>query len=221
MHVIIDTGSKSMRSHRTWLFLFLLTGSAPVMADHHVDAVVDKPAFVPQFELRYEQKEWREDAANSEFITPEFKSLSDTTTQLDQIDARILYPVARKGMEFGVGLNIRYIQGVSSGTLDGTQQKFRVDDAIPALHARALFDLPFQGFSAGVEGSHTGLSDQFFDDQTQLQYFDYRAQLRYQWTNGLGLQGGWQHQQMSLDLSEENNTTFSSEGPYLDLNWRF
>ena len=115
-------------------------------------------------------------------------------------------------MEVGVGLNIRYIQGISTGTQEGAQQTIRVDDAIPALHARALFDLPFQGFSAGLEGSHTGISDQLFD---------YRAQLRYEWTNGFGLQGGWQHQQMSLDLSEDTSTTFSSEGPYIDLNWRF
>ncbi|MDH3948899.1 MAG: hypothetical protein OEU74_08050 [Gammaproteobacteria bacterium] len=210
-----------MRTNRTWLLLFLLTGSLSVMADSQVDAAGDKSAYLPQFEFRFAQKEWRQDADNREFITPEFKSLSDTTTQIDQLDARILYPLTGKGMEVGVGLNIRYIQGTSSGTLDGTQQKIRVDDAIPALHARALFDLPFQGFSAGVEGSHTGFSDQFFDNRTQLQYFDYRAQLRYEWTNGLGLQGGWQHQQMSLDLSEDSNTTFSSEGPYLDLNWRF
>lgn len=210
-----------MRTNRTWLLLFLLTGSAPVMADSQADAAGDKSAYLPQFEFRFEQKEWRQDAGNPEFITPDFKSLSDTTTQIDQLDARILYPLTRKGMEVGVGLNIRYIQGTSSGTLDGTQQKIRVGDAIPALHARALFDLPFQGFSAGLEGSHTGLSDQFFDDRAQLQYFDYRAQLRYEWTNGLGLQGGWQHQQMSLDISEDSDTTFSSEGPYLDLNWRF
>jgi hypothetical protein len=211
----------AMPPKQTWLFLFLLTGSASVMADHHVEGVDGKPAYLPQFEFQFEQKEWREDTDSREFITPEFKSLSDTTTQIDQLDARILYPLTTKRMEFGVGLNIRYIQGTSSGTLDGAQQKIRVDDAIPALHARALFDLPFQGFSAGLEGSHTGLSEQFLDYNSQLQYFDYRAQLRYQWTNGLGLQGGWQHQQMSLDLSDDSNTTFSSEGPYLDLNWRF
>lgn len=210
-----------MQPKQTWLFFLLLTGSGSVMADHHVEGVGSKPVYLPQLELQFQQKEWREDANSREFITPEFKSLSDTTTQIEQLDARILYPLTRKGMELGVGLNIRYIQGTSSGIQDGIQQKLRVDDAIPALHARALFDLPFQGFSAGLEGSHTGLSDQFLTNRGQLQYFDYRAQLRYQWTNGLGLRGGWQHQQMSLDLSEENNTTFSSEGPYLDLKWRF
>ena len=201
-----------MRTNRTWLLLFLLTGSAPVMADSQADAAGDKSAYLPQFEFRFEQKEWRQDAGNPEFITPDFKSLNDTTTQIDQIDARILYPLTGKNMEVGVGLNIRYIQGVSSGTLDGAQQKIRVDNAIPALHARALFDLPFQGLSAGLEGSHTGFSEQIFD---------YRAQVRYEWTNGLDLQGGWQHQKMSLDISEDSDTTFSSEGPYLDLNWRF
>ena len=198
--------------NRTWLLIVLLTGSLSVMADSQADAAGDTPAYLPQFEFRFEEKQWRQDAENRDLLTPEFKSLSDSTTQIEQFDARILYPLSGKGMQLGVGLNIRYIQGISNWSTGGVQQRSRVEDAIPALHAKALFDLPLQGFSAGLEGSHTGFSDQLFD---------YRAQLRYQWDNGLGLQGGWQHQQMSLDLSEDTNTTFSSEGPYLDLNWRF
>jgi len=178
-----------MRTNRTWLFLFLLTGSLSVMADSQADVAENTPVYSPQFEFQFAQKQWHQDADNRELLTPDFKSLSDTSTQID-----------------------RYIQGVSNWSAGGTQQKVRVEDAIPALHAKALFDLPLTGFSAGLEGSHTGFSDQLFD---------YRAQLRYEWGNGLGLQGGWQHQQMSLDLSEDTNTTFSSEGPYLDLNWRF
>ncbi len=199
--------------NRTWLFFLLLTGSLSVMADSQADVAGDTSAYLPQFEFRFEQKQWRQDAENRDLITPDFKSLSDTSTQIEQFDARILYPLSGKsGMQVGVGLNIRYIQGISNWSTGGVQQKTRLEDAIPALHAKALFDLPLQGFTAGLEGSHTGFSDQLFD---------YRAQLRYQWGNGLGLQGGWQHQQMSLDLSEDTNTTFSSEGPYLDLNWRF
>ena len=201
-----------MRTNRSWLFIFLLTGGAPVMADSQTDTNAAAPRYLPQFELRFEQKQWYQDQTRGELLQPEFKSLNEKSTQIEQFDARFLYPLKAKGMDVGVGLNIRYIQGISSGTLDGAQQKIRLDDAIPALHARALFDLPVQGFSAGLEGSHTGISDQLFD---------YRAQLRYEWTNGLGLQGGWQHQQMSLDLSEDTDTTFSSEGPYLDLKWRF
>jgi len=199
--------------NRTWLFFLLLTGSLSVMADSQADVAGDTSAYLPQFEFRFEQKQWRQDAENRDLITPDFKSLSDTSTQIEQFDARILYPLSGKsGMQVGLGLNIRYIQGISNWSTGGVQQKTRLEDAIPALHAKALFDLPLQGFTAGLEGSHTGFSDQLFD---------YRAQLRYQWGNGLGLQGGWQHQQMSLDLSEDTNTTFSSEGPYLDLNWRF
>ncbi len=201
-----------MRIHWTWLVLFLLTGGLPVMADTQTDTSGAAAAALPRFEFQLAQKQWHQEADNRDLITPDFKSLHDNTTQIDQFDARILYPLTGKGLQLGVGVNIRYIQGISNWSVDGAQQKTRLDDTIPALHARALFDLPFQGFSAGLEGSHTGITNQLFD---------YRAQLRYEWANGLGLQGGWQHQQMSLDLSEDANTTFSSEGPYLDLNWRF
>ena len=201
-----------MRTNRTWLFLFLLTGNCYVMADTQTDKLSHSGASLPQFEFRYAQKQWYQKADKRELITPDFKSLNDTKTQIDQFDARILYPLTGKGMEVGLGLNIRYINGISNMSVNGAQQKTRLDSTIPALHARALFDLPFQGLSAGLEGSHTGFSDQLLD---------YRAQLRYEWANGLGLQGGWQHQQMSLDLTEDADTTFASEGPYLDLNWRF
>ena len=61
--------------NRTWLLLFLLTSSLSVMADSQADAAGDIPAYLPQFEFRFEQKQWRQDANNRELLTPDFSSV--------------------------------------------------------------------------------------------------------------------------------------------------
>jgi hypothetical protein len=78
------------------------------------------------------------------------------------------------------------------------------------FYATALFDLPFDGMSASLEGSHL--------DSAQTRAFDYRAKLQYRWNSGLGLEGGWQHQQYSLDYGQPYpGLEYESKGLYLDL----
>ena len=81
-----------MHSNRSWLLLFLLTGSMPAMADTQADTSAGASRYLPQFELRFEQHKWYQDEANGELLRPEFKSLNEKATQIEQLDARILYP---------------------------------------------------------------------------------------------------------------------------------
>ncbi len=165
-----------------------------------------------ELDIRFDYKQVQKSDTGRELITPDFQSLSPAPgTSFEQFDTRILYPITGKGVRFDVGMNLRYIQGVASSQAEGANSYVRLDQTIPALHASALFDLPFKGLSAGFEGSHTTVT-------SQIQ--DYRAKLHYQWESGLGLQGGWQHQQMSLDTGD-TSSSFTSQGPYLDLNWQF
>ncbi len=167
-------------------------------------------------DLRVDYKQVRMDELGRAIITPEFMSLSpEMGTQFEQYDARILYPVRQDGLRLDVGLHLRHIEGFASFAGIGTAgQPLRtsLNETIPSLYASALFDLPFEGLSAGFEGSRSGFSDRLFD---------YRASLQYQWRNGFGLQGGWQHQQLTLDPDLETGPVFTNFGPYLDLNWRF
>ena len=137
-------------------------------------------------------------------------------TRLDQYDAALYYPIAGQGMSFDVGLNMKYINGQTSYLHDGERQTRNFSAAIPMVYATALFDLPFEGFSAGFEGKRDlGL------EGNALSGFDYKAKFKYEWDESFGLQGGWQHQQYSLDNADQTTTDFENKGPFLDFYLRF
>ena len=137
-------------------------------------------------------------------------------TRLDQIDATLYYPLGAEGMSFDLGINMKYINGQTSYLHDGQLQLRNFSAAIPMVYATALFDLPFQGLSAGFEGKHhLGI------DGDALSGFDYKAKVTYEWDEGFGLQGGWQHQQYSLDNEDQSTTDFENKGPFLDFYLKF
>ncbi|MGD8795439.1 MAG: hypothetical protein PVH51_01210 [Thiohalophilus sp.] len=155
---------------------------------------------------------------HSDILQPHLHSLepvgngAGTGQYLEQYDAQLFYPVNTfHGMSLDLGLNIKYLSSGNRysqpGRLD-TSSNF--SQAIPMFYATALFDLPFDGMSASLEGSHL--------DSAQTRAFDYRAKLQYRWNSGLGLEGGWQHQQYSLDYGQPYpGLEYESKGLYLDL----
>lgn len=141
-----------------------------------------------------------------------FDSANSTQGQVNQYDAMITYPLGQRDrvVNFDLGVNIRFIDaGFKNQDVDKTE---RLNMALPMLHATALFNLPFKGLTASVGGSHI--------EYEQYRAYDYKARLNYSWNNGFGLEGGWQHQQFSIDGSDYQ-THFETEGPYLDLKYRF
>jgi hypothetical protein len=141
-----------------------------------------------------------------------FDSTNSTQGQVNQYDAMITYPLGQRdhAVNFDLGVNIRFIEaGFKNQDFDKTQ---RLNMALPMLHATALFNLPFKGLTASVGGSHV--------EYEQYRAYDYKARLNYSWDNGFGLEGGWQHQQFSID-GNDYRTHFETEGPYLDLKYRF
>ena len=89
--------------------------------------------------------------------------------------------------------------------------------AIPMFYASALFDLPFKGLSARIDGgSQINVQwDKLFTS------FDYKASLRYDWESGVGLEGGWQQRQWQLDNLGSADNRIESKGLYLDLKYKF
>jgi hypothetical protein len=141
-----------------------------------------------------------------------YDSANSTQGQVNQYDAMITYPFGQRdqAVNFDLGVNIRFIEaGLRNQDLDKTEH---LNMALPMLHATALFNLPFKGLTASVGGSHT--------EYEQYRAYDYKARLNYSWDNGFGLEGGWQHQQFSIDGSD-SQTRFETQGPYLDLKYRF
>jgi len=198
-----------MQIYRFSLVFCLLGLSASALADE-VGSVADRAW--SRVEFQFDQRSITMNQSQAAIIQPDFQSLdSNFNNQYEQMDARLLYPVTGRRYELGLGLNLRYIQGNANWRVDGTNYRSHYRQTIPAFYADAKVDLPYRGLSFGFEGSH--------DPASQL--LDYRAKLYYRWNNSLGLQGGWQHQQISFDLDEETQTRIKTEGPFLDFFWRF
>ncbi len=132
--------------------------------------------------------------------------------QVTQYDATISYPFSRDGaVDFDLGINIRLINA-NFKTQSIDQQTRYVNATLPMFYASALFNLPYDGLSASLGGSHF--------EYDRYRAYDYKAKLSYTWQSGFGLEGGWQHQQLNIDGSDFQ-TRFEIKGPFLDLKYRF
>jgi hypothetical protein len=135
--------------------------------------------------------------------------------QLNQYNAALSYPLRSERLSVGLGINFRFIEGdvKAAADLDRSYTARTISTAFPMLYATAIFDLPFAGLKASVAGSMM--------DYEQFRAADYRAKLSYTFNSGIGLQGGWQQQQLNIDGGQEFKAQFENKGPFLDLFYRF
>ncbi len=199
---------------------YVLT-AAPLLAQEH------NSGYLPQFRMQIDEANKHALLGNGhyyqqEILYPELSSFepypspSAQGTYLQQYDAQLYYPISNlHGMSLDLGVNIKYLNGVSRNLQkDGLISTHNFNEAIPMIHATALFELPFEGLSAGLEGSHL--------DYARTRAFDYKAKLKYNWSRGFGLEGGWQHQQYSLEQGQqESGLEYESKGVFLDLFMNF
>lgn len=140
-------------------------------------------------------------------------NLAGEATGLQQYDAAFSFPMMKKGMNFDLGLNVRFIDGNAVFSANGQQQRHNFRAAIPMFYAAALFNLPFKGLSAGFVGRRS--------NSLSNPSFDYKAKLSYEWVGGLGLEGGWQHQQYANDELNRLPNKSITKGLFLDLHLKF
>ena len=131
--------------------------------------------------------------------------------EFSQYDATWTYPLETKNVNIDLGVTLRHLSGFKSSSENIGNQYFQPE--LPLVHASALFSLPLKGLSAGIEGSH------FDSDDKQI--FDYRAKVSYEWREGFGLQGGWQHQQFNLDNATATGADYTNTGAFIDFYLNF
>lgn len=135
-------------------------------------------------------------------------------TILSQYDATFYYPFQKGKFNFDLGVNIKFINGVQETTDQlGVVSAQSYNATLPMMYATALYDLPWNGLSAGVEGKHMLIENS--------SAYDYKAMLSYQSRNGFGLNGGWQYQQLHLDAFQDITASSQSEGPFVDVFFNF
>lgn len=138
--------------------------------------------------------------------------MSLKSLHFSQYDASWTYLIDKQKFNVDLGVTLRHLSGKNFSD-SNRMEAYSFDETLPLLHAAALFNLPYKGLSAGVESSHLNYDDNLI--------FDYRAKLSYEWRDGFGLQGGWQHQQFNIEHNESNITEYESRGPFIDLYLHF
>lgn len=155
---------------------------------------------------------------NALYLPNSVKQNNRASNLVQEYGATLSFPIKHKKVSLDLGLDFRFYDKHDL-SLSGlpAEQGFGVDLKelpIPMIYATALFELPFEGLSASVSGSHRNLGDQRNAD------YDFKAKLSFEWKNGIGLEGGWQHQQMNLEQSNDNDV-FRMESLFMDMKYKF
>lgn len=158
-----------------------------------------------------DEKFWRDETTSVQNTS--ILKHSDIFGKVNQYDATISYPFTstNKSLNFDLGVNLRFIDGEFSQN-DVSRQPYHFNTTLPMLYANALYNVPNSGLSASFGARHS--------EYEHYYAFDYKAKLSYEWQNGFGLEGGWQHQQFSFD-GGDIQAEIEHKGPFLDLKYRF
>ncbi len=145
--------------------------------------------------------------------------LSITTNfDLTYVDLTAYYEILDNWINLDLGLSVRQFDGkiegsatLGSDTVEA--ETLELDDAIPMAYALLEIDLPFTGWSAGVEGNITDYDDYSIDDVT--------LKVRYLFDSVLdvGIEAGYRR--YNVDISKGTGVNLELEGPFAALAFHF
>lgn len=159
------------------------------------------------------QSDWMSEFDNIS-LSPASTKYSLDRAIIRQYDATFFYPFQRGKLNFDLGFNIKFINGITETINEfGVASSQNYNATLPMMYATALYELPWKGLSAGFEGKHMVLSNSTA--------YDYKAMLSYQSRNGFGLNGGWQYQQLHLNAFQNITASSETEGPFVDVYFKF
>ena len=209
-------GSTGMAKLTTQIAILLI--SMPIVA--WSAPVVEKEMPQAQFSFQHQTLSIGSQLQDARFrrdevATGQNRSLfqsEDLFGQMNQYDATFSYPFrSNKNLNVDLGVNLRFIDGdLIQNDLEKSQ--IHLNTTLPMLYANALYSLPNSGLSASIGASHF--------EYDQYYALDYKAKLSYQWQSGFGMEGGWQHQQFSID-GGDIQAEIENKGPFLDFKYRF
>ncbi len=187
----------------------------------YMRAKIEHPVpLLPNIKLGYTKNRSSGDGTLSKTFT--FGGLSftasenvHTETKLDTYDATLYYEIVDTGVDFDLGVTLRYIDGYAAITslTTGRTESTEFTGAFPMVYANARVPLPFTGLSVGAEGSYIT-----YDGST---LYDVQADIRYTFAMGLGLEAGYRSQKIKLDDVENTSTDIDIEGFFVGAVWDF
>lgn len=151
--------------------------------------------------------------------TAKFPAGSSVTTDFDlsHTDATLYYEVLDNWLNLDLGVTLRKYSGYLEAKSALSSERIDLNLSTPLLYGKLQFDLPFTGFSAGVEGNyvaHLGLSD-------DSNLAEYTAKIGYQFDSALdlGIEAGYRS--VTMDINDDVNTDIELKGPYIAATFHF
>lgn len=143
---------------------------------------------------------WNEGSANS-------------SIELTHVDGTAYYEILDNWVSLDLGLSLRVYDGRISLMTPETDESMKVDEVLPMAYALLEAELPFTGWSAGVEGNFTDFSD--------YQVVDYTLKLRYLFDSlvDFGVEFGYRNQ--AIDISQGMGADLTLDGPYAAFAFQF
>jgi len=129
---------------------------------------------------------------------------------LSHRDATFYYQLLDNWINLDLGVTARQFDGYVRAESATSNEKLDVDLTAPMLYAKAQFDLPFTGLSAGVEGNYTSYQDNSLND--------YTAKLTYLFDAAVDVGVEVGYRRMSIKISDNDlKANMTLKGPYAAL----
>ncbi len=142
-----------------------------------------------------------------------------TNLDLEMYDLTLYYELLDNWLNFDVGVNLKYIDGVLNVKGTNLVTKQLIDEStdfqvpIPMLYGKVRLDVPATDLSFQVEGNYVT-----YDGHT---LYDAEAGVRYTFVLGLGLEAGYKTIKLKLNDIDGLSMDADFSGAYGKLVWDF
>ncbi|NPA30342.1 MAG: TIGR04219 family outer membrane beta-barrel protein [Epsilonproteobacteria bacterium] len=152
------------------------------------------------------------------FGDTEFAAGTDvySEAELKNTDGTFYYQLLDTGIDFDLGLTVRYLDGyvMISDKTTGIKDTSDVEFVVPMLYANFRWPLPFlEGLSIGAEGNWISY------DGSAL--YDMQTDARYTLPMGLGFEVGYRYQKVKLEDVDDTDADIDISGIYGGIVWDF
>jgi outer membrane protein len=133
---------------------------------------------------------------------------------LSYTDAALYYELLDNWLNLDLGVTLRKYSGYLQAESNSSSERINIDTGLPLAYARVQFDLPFTGFSAGLEGNYISYDG---NDLT-----DYNAKISYLFDSSLdlGIEVGYRAVTANFDDGDVK-TNLDMKGPYIAALFHF
>ena len=173
--------------------------------------------------LRYERSELKTDGVSTvshltgiNFGDDTFELGDELTTDFDlsHNDYVLYYEILDNWVNLDIGIDVKQFDGEIRLQANTEDEREKLDAPVPLLYIAAKFDLPLTGLSIG--GQAAGMS------AGGVTLTDYRINLAYEFSFGLGLEAGQRVMTIELDDDEEDiNGDLEFDGSYVGATFHF